>query len=92
MIPHDPADPAVWFRLLLRGIVGLHRHDTAPAAAYLRFVESHRGRAAAEAGKLNIRRLAKSDAFQNAAQQLHRLDNPIPVAAPAPPPPKRRTR
>lgn len=44
----DPSQPQTWARLRLAAIAGLQRKNTAPATEYLRFVEQHRGREAAE--------------------------------------------
>lgn len=63
----DPLDPQAWFRLLVDAVAGLQRRDISPAQTYLRFVERHRGRAAAEAARTNVRELAAAPSWASAA-------------------------
>ena len=71
----DPENPAVWFLLFLKAVVGLQNGSTAATVEYLRFTERHRGRPVAVRAQAQIKRAAKSRAFENAQARLIKLQN-----------------
>lgn len=64
----DCENPAAWWRLMLKAIVGLQVRSTTSAREYVAFVAKHRGAEAAERAKAEVKRYANSARFADGAK------------------------
>ena len=63
---NDPKQAHVWFRLFVAAVAGIQAGDKAPATAYLKFTEKHRGRPVADRAKVTLGRCARSPKWREA--------------------------
>lgn len=64
----DVSNPATWWRLMLRAIVGLQAGNTTAGKAYIAFVAEHRGKAAGERARAEVKRYAAHPTFADGAR------------------------
>ncbi|MBI5270651.1 MAG: hypothetical protein HY856_13350 [Burkholderiales bacterium] len=61
----DVADPQVWWRRLVDAVIAYRLGMKEMVVDYLRWVESHRGRAVAEMARDNIKAYARAESWDN---------------------------
>jgi hypothetical protein len=81
----DPADPQVWWRLLVDAVAGLQSGNKFYANQYLEFTKQHRGPLVARAAKRNLIELADADGWKSCGLWPGWGYKPKPPAPPAKP-------
>lgn len=61
----DPADPQVWWRLLVDAVAGLQVGNKEPANQYLAFVKQRRSADVARKAKRNLLDLSEAESWAN---------------------------